>query len=64
MYDGSGSFAYDRNLDRNLDDETADTNNIMPTGTLLPFDLLTVDDGEADIGVHISAGGYQLPSYP
>jgi hypothetical protein len=64
MYDGSGSFAYDRNLDNDLSDETVDTAAVMQSGTTLSFDLMTVADGEATIWDHIVARGYDLPSYP
>lgn len=64
MYDGTGSFAYDRDLDGDLSDETPDTTAIMQSGTTLGFDLMTIADGEASIAEHIAARGYDLPSYP
>jgi hypothetical protein len=64
MYDGAGSFVYDRDVDGALDDETADTAGVMHEGTTLAFDLMTVADGEAGIWEHIQNRGYSLPSYP
>jgi hypothetical protein len=64
MYDGAGSFVYDRNLDNSLSDETTTTAGVMTSGTTLPFDLMTVADGEADIWEHIVSRGYELPAYP
>lgn len=64
MYDGTGSFAYDRDLDGDLSDETSDTTAVMQSGTTLGFDLMTIADGEASIAEHIAARGYDVPSYP
>lgn len=64
MYDGAGSFVYDRNLNNDLSDESAETAAVMQSGTTLGFDLMSVADGEASIWDHIVARGYDLPSYP
>lgn len=64
MYDGAGSFVYDRNLDNSLSDESASSAGVMTSGTSLSFDLMTVADGEADIWEHIVGRGYELPAYP
>jgi hypothetical protein len=64
MYDGASTFTYDRDLDGDLVDETLDTTAVMQSGTTLAFDLMTVADGEATIADHITARGYDLPSYP
>lgn len=64
MYDGTGSFVYDRDLDQSLEDESAETASVMTSGTTLPFDLMTVGDGEASIWDHIQGRAYSLPSYP
>jgi hypothetical protein len=63
-YDGAGGFVYDRNVNHDLTDETASTAGVMPTGTALSFDLMTVADGEASIWDHILSRGYDLPAYP
>jgi hypothetical protein len=64
MYDGAGSFVYDRDLDNSLSDETTTTAGVMISGTSLAFDLMTVAEGEADIWEHIVNRGYDLPVYP
>ena len=64
MYDGAGSFVYDRDHDGDLADETAETSAVMVSGTTLGFDLMTASEGEATITEHITARGYDLPSYP
>ncbi len=43
--DSGGSFAYDRNLDSDLTDESADTNDVGD-GELLEFDLSDIADNE------------------
>jgi len=64
MYDGSGSFVYDRNVNNDLGDDSVDTAAVMTSDTVLSFDLMTLADGEADIWEHITLRGYDLPSYP
>ena len=65
-YDGTSDFVYDRNANNDLADESANTAGVMPSpsGTMLEFDLMKADEGEASIWEHISARGYELPSYP
>ncbi len=43
--DSGGSFAYDRNLDQDLSDESADTNDVGED-ELLEFDLVSIDENE------------------
>ncbi len=43
--DSGGSFVYDRNLDEDLNDESADTNDVGE-GELLDFDLVSIDENE------------------
>lgn len=64
MYDGSGIFSYDRNLNDDLSDESADTTAVMRSDTTLAFDLMAVSEGESTITEHIAGRGYDLPSYP
>ncbi len=64
MYDGSGSFLYDRDLDGDLSDETADTVNVGP-GETLAFDLMAPSGSATNIWDHIvNNRGYDLPDYP
>lgn len=64
-YDGSGTFLYDRDLDSDLGDETADTVNIGP-GQTLELDLVSDSSNTYDgISDYIINGrGYDLPEYP
>ena len=62
IYDGSATFAYDRNLDEDLADETADTINVG-AGETLEFNLMGLNT-EASIWEEIQAAGFTLPAYP
>ncbi len=62
VYDGSGAFAYDRDLDNDLSDETVTTINVG-SGEALEFSLMGIGDEET-IWDAIQAGGFELPAYP
>jgi hypothetical protein len=64
LYDGAGSYRYDRNLNGDLSDETTDTAAVMASGTALTFDLMSAADAEGSVWEHILGRGYDLPSYP
>ncbi len=68
-YDGSGTFAYDRDLDGDLTDETAATNVVTsPVTTGLEMDLYSaIDvnlDGTATMCETIESRGYSSPVAP
>ena len=64
LYDGSGSYLYDRDLDGDLSDETSDTVNVN-AGETLELDLMVPGGTATTIWDHIvNNRGYNLPSYP
>ncbi len=63
-YDGSGTFLYDRDLDGDLTDESADTASVSdPVSFTLQLDLMGLN-GAADIAEAIQNQGYAAPVYP
>ncbi|MCP4089996.1 MAG: hypothetical protein GY746_09405 [Gammaproteobacteria bacterium] len=68
MYDGSGTFLYDRNLNSTLDEPSTDLLvgvGYGTAGTGLEFDLMDVGTGRTDIWDTITTDrNFTLPAYP